>query len=124
MTAAAARLFLATPSERFVYLHTLTATSALRLVEGAFDAAMTRRALGAVFHAVAALHATFGDARGTEALTSTMEHGPAPDVESMRARACASLDDHDVKLAAAALREYSFSRRPELLAAAAARLGM
>ena len=123
LAAAAARLFVATPGERFVYLHTLTATSACRLVAPLLDPALQRQALGAIFHAVAGLHATHGDARvARAAIEGHLGHAPAPVPEAIRARATESLDDHDIKLADAALREHAVASRPELLTAAGLRL--
>jgi len=130
LAAAAARLYLATPAERFVYLHAVTATSALRIVGDALDEERKRRALGAVFQVVAALHATHADP-GTA--PRGLEEPFAPDLDlrqlerspaTLAARAAESDDDHDVKLTEAALREHARSPRDEFVAAAAVRLGL
>lgn len=124
---AAARLFLATPSQRFIYLHAITATSALRLVWPVLGGDARRQAFAAVFHAVAALHATHGEPTSRHVIGEgswpLREHG-APSAEAVRAAAIASDDDHDIKLAAAVLRENAIAPAPELLAAAGVRLGL
>ena len=107
LTRSAARLFLANPTERFVYLHAVTASSALRLVAPHLDGPTARAALGAVFHAVAALHATHGEPDSGASVLREPERCDAPSRESVRARAAASDDDHAVKLGAAALREHA-----------------
>jgi hypothetical protein len=122
LAAAAARLFVRTPDARFVYLHALTGTSSLRMLAPLLDAPAQRRALGAVFHAVAALHSTYGDAAAIATLDAPIEPSTSLDRETLRARALASDDDHDVKMIAAALREHAIDPRPEFLAAASIRV--
>lgn len=122
LAAAAARLFVRTPDARFVYLHALTGTSALRMLAPLLDEAASRRALGAVFHAVAALHATYGHESSLRALDEPIATEGCLDREALRARALATDDDHDVKMIAAALREHAIDPRPEFLAAASIRV--
>ena len=123
LAAAGARLFVATPDERFVYLHTITASSALRMLDGVVDEGARRRALAGVFHAVAALHATHGDPLVSHAaISGAFPIEAPPSADAIRARALQSDDDHDLKLADAVLREDARSHRPELLMAGAIRL--
>jgi hypothetical protein len=119
LAAAGARLL--AHSERrasFAYLHTVTGTSALRILLPHLDAPLGRHALGYVFQAVAAIHATHGAAPGLP------EAPAAPDVDlaALAAAAAADPDEHTIKLVEAALREHAIDPRPELLAAAASRV--
>ncbi|EYF06964.1 hypothetical protein [Chondromyces apiculatus] len=92
------------------------------------DEEAKRAALGAVFQVVAALHATHADpATAGSALRTTF----APDVDlgkldtspaAIAAGGAESEDEHDVKLAAAVLREHACAPQDELLAAGAVRL--
>jgi Questin oxidase-like len=118
LVAACARLFLASPEGQFAYLHTITATSALRLVAGVLDDATMRTALGAVFQVVAALHATNSGPPITVALRSAASR------DRILAAAIEALDDHDVKLAVAALREDALAPQSEVLAVAATWLNL
>jgi hypothetical protein len=115
LAAASARLFLANRSGRFAYLHAITATSALRLASYAMQPEDARRAVGCVFQVVAALHATNANAIAP----------PSIDVPRDRivAKALETLDDHDVKLAVAMVREEAHGGAPEVRAAAATWLG-
>jgi hypothetical protein len=115
LVAACARLFLDAPDAQFEYLHTMTSTSAVRLVAGVLDDAMRRAVLGAVFHVVAALHATNAP---VGANVVAKPRGAATRDEILTA-ALGTLDDHDVKFAVAAVREDARTPQPEVLAAAA-----
>jgi hypothetical protein len=115
LASASARAFLASPVDgRFAYLHTITATSALRLVAPILDATTARSALGAVFQTVAALHATNADASPCSTSSARMSR------DEILAAALETLGDHDVKLAVATVREDTRRPQPEILAAAAA----
>jgi hypothetical protein len=104
LAAACARAFLASPEEgRFAYLHTITSASALRLALPALDEESGRRALGAVFQVAAALHAT-NAAEGASVAPVTVR---AVGREEIAARLGETVDDHEVKIIVAALREES-----------------
>lgn len=121
LAVAAARFFLTSPEDgQFAYLHAMTATSALRFVEGLLDAEGRRRALGAVFQVVAALHATHGDGNAT----APSAPPPAVSRDCILRRLGETLEDHDIKLAVAALREDARAPQPEMLAAAAVYMGI
>jgi hypothetical protein len=116
-----ARLFLESPEDaQFAYLHAMTATSALRFVEDLLVPEAQQAALGAVFHVVAALHAT----NAAEPPRAVASNGPAATRERIRARLGETLEDHDIKLAVAALREDGRTPQPEMLAAAAVYMGI
>jgi hypothetical protein len=118
LATAVARFFLASSEDgQFAYVHAMTATSALRFVEGLLDAEGRRRALGAAFQVVAALHATNGDGHATVS-GSTMSR------DRVLARLGETLEDHDIKLAVAALREDARAPQPEMLASAAVYMGI
>jgi hypothetical protein len=117
LAAACARAFLASPeSGRFAYLHTITATSALRLALPALDEESRRQTLGAVFQVVAALHATNAAERTSVAPVSVR---PVTR-EAIAGWIGETLDDHDVKIIVAALREGT----PEVMAAAGGWVGI
>ncbi|HEU4534386.1 MAG TPA: questin oxidase family protein, partial [Polyangiaceae bacterium] len=123
MVSAAARLYLGASSgrDRFVYLHGVTSTAALRSLLPAL-APETRRLLVAhQFAALAAAHATHGEV--SDALTRPLR-APELDPAAIGARAAMSTDDHTIKLVEACLREHRRGGRLEFLAAAAHRVGL
>jgi hypothetical protein len=118
---AVARIFLKAPEDaQFAYLHAMTATSALRFVDDLLDAQAQRAALGAVFQVVAALHATNGDGH-SKAVART---GQAVTRDRILGRLGETLEDHDIKLAVAALREDARTPQPEMLEAAGIYMGI
>lgn len=122
LASAAARLYLATSSERsrFVYLHGVTSTVALRSLVPALAPETQRSLVAHQFAALAAVHATHGEV--SNALTRPWV---APELEpsALGARAAMSAHDHTIKLVEACLREHRRTGRPEFLAAAAHRVG-
>ena len=117
---AAARLYLASPSSRFINIHMLTGSSALRLLKDHLDQEQRLRAVGFAFQCVAALHATHGlDARWHDRVVPRLRSSP----EALARAAAQSSDDHTIKFVEACLREYAISGAPSLLAAAAHRVG-
>ena len=114
----AAAVFLLGGHARFAYLHIITAGNALREVLPFLTAAQQRLALGHYWHALAALHA----ASQPVAAPSISTHAPPSDQQLRREvlieRALLSLDDHAIKLTAAALHEHQISADRRLLEAA------
>jgi questin oxidase-like protein len=123
MASAAARLYLGTSSEgsRFVYLHGVTSTAALRSLLPALPPEAQRSLVAHQFAALAAVHATHGEV--SDALTRLVR-SPDLDPAAIGARASMSTDDHTIKLVEACLREHRRGGRPEFLAAAAHRAGL
>ncbi|MEM6992958.1 MAG: questin oxidase family protein [Myxococcota bacterium] len=121
LSAAAARLYLGASSgrSRFVYLHGITGTAAIRSLLPRLSADQRRLSVGHLFAALAAVFATHGEPdHGLGRAWPTQK----VDTASLAQRAAASKDDHTIKLVEACLREFARSRRPELLAVAAHRL--
>lgn len=118
----AARLFVTAkkPGAGFVYLHGVTGSAALRLLLPALSDENQQVAVGYLVQAVAAVHATH--AHVDSSATQTVSAVDA-DPTALAAQAARSDDDHTIKLVEAALREYERVGAPELLAAAAYRLG-
>lgn len=121
LSAAAARLLLTNSSgrSRFVYLHAVTGTAAIRTLLDVLSPADQKEAARHLFGAVAAVHATHGEAGDALARAWPMSQA---DPAALRSAAADSTDDHTIKLVEASLREYDRTGRPELLAAAAARV--
>ena len=121
LTSAAARLYMTGPQGRFMYIHALTGTSAVRLLTDGVPALLHAAAAGYAFQAVAALYAINGtDTSWAELDPGTPEQGP----DELARRAASSRDDHTIKFVEACLREYAVSPRPEYLTAASHRLGV
>ncbi len=120
MVDAAAHLYLSTRKSRFIYLHGITGSSALRLIGPWLDDRGRRSLLRGAFHAVAALHSVYaGDDGVVEAPLPTLTVDPA-----QAARLAAdSNDDHTIKLVEALLREHALAPRPVLAHVLAHRLG-
>lgn len=121
LVSTAARLFVSAkkPGAGFVYLHGVTGSAALRLLLPALSEENQRVAVGYLVQAVAAVHATHAHAgaSATQAVSAV-----DADPTALAAQAAQSDDEHTIKLAEAALREYEGVGSPELLAAAAHRL--
>lgn len=122
LVAASARLYLGSKRgrNRFVYLHGVTASAAVRRLLPALSPDARRRLVAYQVQAMAAVHATHSE--GNDALTRTW---PLPEVDpkDVAARASRSPDDHTIKLVEAALDEHARGGPPELLVAAADRAG-
>jgi hypothetical protein len=110
-----ARLYLERPGNGFSYLHGVTSSSALRLLEPVMDERMRAAALGYVWQAIAAVHASGRPGPGST------EH-PSVTTDRLPALAARTLDDHAIKLSEALLREYAIDPDPILMQAAAAEL--
>lgn len=121
LVSSAARLFVSTKSRgaSFVYLHGVTGSSAVRLLLPALSEEEQRAAVGYLVQAVAAVHATHVQPDSSLAAPAAVATDPA----ALVAAAARSNDDHTIKLVEAALREHARSGAPELLAAAAHRVG-
>lgn len=117
-----ARAYLASSGgPRFVYLHGITSTAALRLLLPALPEDAQRTAVAHQVAAIAAVHATHGDP------SWALDHASAaPSVEpaAIVQQAISSDDDHTIKLVEAALREHRRRGAPELHAVAAHRVGL
>lgn len=103
MVDASAHLYLSTPKSRFVYLHGITGSSALRLIGPWLDDAGRRALLGGTVHALVALHSTHAREH------SVMEQALDPveiDPAAAARQASSSRDDHTIKLVEALLREH------------------
>ncbi len=121
--AACARLYLGTQRarNRFVYLHGVTSTAAVRRLLPALSEAARTRLVAYHVQAIAAVHATHaedGDALSRGWAT------PAIDPAQIAAAAAGSPDDHTIKLVEACLTEHARGGPPELLVAAAERVGL
>lgn len=114
LTAAASRILVDTGGNNIGYLHAVTGTSALRLLLPWLDMDGARLGLGYAFQCVAAVHATYSSEPGVPDPPVRTTH----DVDEIQARAGRADDPHGVKLGEAAIREYQYAKRPELLEAA------
>lgn len=108
---ASAQLYLSTAGSRFVYLHGVTGSSALRLVAPWLDAAGRRSLLMSTVQALAALHAVHAE----EGSLLEAPHEAAPfDRARVARKAARSGDDHTIKLVEVLLREHAVAPRPVL----------
>jgi hypothetical protein len=124
LAAACARMYLAATSgrNRFVFLHGITGTAAVRTLLP-LAPALQPTLVGHLFHALAGVYATHGEPN--DALTRVW---PQPlredgDLSLHAQRAAVSPDDHTIKLVEASLGEFRRSGRPEFLAVVEHRLG-
>ncbi|MCH9682527.1 MAG: hypothetical protein K0V04_13910, partial [Deltaproteobacteria bacterium] len=116
---ASAELYLSSPRGRFVYLHGITGSSALRLIAPWLDTDGRRVLLHHTIHALLALHATHGDG----GRPGHAPHDPSPfDPVDAAARAASSGEDHTIKLVEALLRERAHAPRRVLESVARHRL--
>jgi hypothetical protein len=119
LAAACARLYVADSNRSDLgYLHAFDGTSILRTMLPFMNAPTQRAALAAAFHAVAAVHVTHGSKPGVPNDVYG-SHDPA----ALQRRAAGADDEHTIKFVEALLREHAIDPRPELLEAAARRLG-
>lgn len=116
---AGARWYLDNPHARIGYAHVVTATSAIRLVEGILDEATRRALLGRAIQAGCALHAVLGTPGVATGAPSEEIERLAEDRDEIRYRAACSLREHAIKLAEACLREDALAPDPALRLAAA-----
>ena len=118
----AADLMLATEDRRcrFAYLHALTGSSALRVLLPLLDDSEQRRALLHHWHAVAAIHCMCAGSPAPSSAASTSGELPPSRVnrDALVSLAVGSLDDHAIKVTAAALQEFALSDNVQLLRAA------
>lgn len=123
MVAACARLYLAASSERdrFVLLHGITSTAAVRLLLPLVGEPARVALVAHQLAALAAVRATHGaPGEPFDSLEPSAEVDPA----ALADRASSSRDDHTIKLVEACLREHRRSGRSVLLAVAAHRLAL
>ena len=122
LVAACARLYLGTQRarSRFVYLHGVTGTAAVRRLLPALSDAARSRLVAYHVQAIAAVHATH--AEDGDALSRRWT-APAIEPKQIAALAAQSSDDHTIKLVEACLDEHARGGPPELLVAAAQRVG-
>lgn len=116
---ASARGYLAsTGGPRFVYLHGVTGTAALRVLLPLLSPEDRVRAVAHQFAAIAAVHATHGEPGQDPGPIETPSLLP----DALAERAAKSDDDHTIKLVEACLREHGRLGDPTLLAVAAHRV--
>ncbi len=121
LLAAVAEAYLAAPTdrERFVFLHGITSTSAVRTLLPALHPDDRVRLVAHQVAAIAAVQATHGR---TDA--PRLASVPAVDWSSLAAAASRSRDDHTIKLVQACMHEVARGSSPQLGAVAQHRLTM
>lgn len=114
LTEAASRLYLANASRQpLVLLHTVTVSSALRLLLPHLPPELHKTALAYVWQNVAAMAAAYGDERPSE-----RDDWPLLEESVVIERSIESDDPHAFKFAEACSREYHLKPQPVYLAAA------
>lgn len=118
LAAATAYLGASNGRDRFVLLHGVTGSAALRHLLPALSAEQQQRAAAYLFQALAAVVATHGESGGEP--PAPPEQTPRP--AELAAAAADSRDDHTIKLVEAALAQWSETAEPVFLTAAARQL--
>lgn len=96
------------------FVHSVTAPSALRLLEPHLGEEARRAAMAYVWQACASLYAAFGRAADVPGEFEAVEF----DEDEFANRAVAVRDEHAIKFTDACLREYRLSGDPAFIAAA------
>ena len=110
-----AGIYLASSKDLIAFVHTVTAPSALRMLEPYLDDADARQAARYAWQACAAVYSWYSTVPAQD--TSGLE-APAEDHEDIIDRAVAAGGAHSIKFTEACLREYALNPNPVYLIAA------